>query len=461
MVVTKIAWFKHIKPLVGLGKTCKLPIVKKAYLRASVRFIVKMKTKCYVVFLISLLTFQVFLNSSFPVHAQTENQPPDVFFGVDVAYDNITEIKTLINEVSSYTNFFGIGCTGITYNVTRLDEVCQYVYDKGLSFLIYTEWFLRRQWLEDAKNRWGERFLGFYFWDENGGKQLDRYEYRAFEEADNYTDASNKFVNIITNYLNFVGYNDPAVPALFTSDYALYWYDYKSGYDVVLAQLGWNYSRQLNIALCRGAATMHEKEWGVIIAWTYTKPPYIESGEELYKDLVLAYENGAKYIVVFDSNKGYTQGILKEEHLAALKQFWQHMQDNPRENSATIDKVAYVLPKDYGYGFRGPNDKIWGLWEADNLTHQICTTLGNYMEEYGPRLDIIYDDELLPNNTYRYSKLLFWNSTVLPEPQSDFWLGVPIEFVYILATVTSVAVVGTCFIAYFRKRKKSNSHGPL
>ncbi len=421
----------------------------------------KMKAKCLVVFLISILVLQAFLNYSFPVHAQEENQPPDVFFGVDVAYDNITEIKVLIDEVSSYTNFFGIGCTGITYNVTKLNDLCQYVYDRDLSFIVYTETFLNHQWLQDAESRWGEKFLGFYLWDENGGRQVDLFEYRAVEKADNYTDASNKFVRIFNSWLNFFGYNDPAVPAVFTSDYALYWFDYKSGYDVLLAQLGWNYSRQLNIALCRGAARLHKKDWGVIITWTYTKPPYIESGEELYEDLVLAYENGAKYIMVFDSNEPYTEGILDEEHRAALKRFWNYMQNNPRENSATIDRVAYVLPKDYGYGFRGPNDKIWGLWEADELAPKICTTLGSFMEEYGPSLDIIYDEELSSNNTHMYSKLIFWNSTGLPEPQSDFWLDLPMEFVYILTAVTSVAVVSTCFVVYFRKRKKSISHGPL
>ena len=437
-----------------LEKPRKRLILKKSYLREPFRSIVKMKSNCLAVFLISLLTLQVFLNCSFPVHSQSQNQPPDVFFGVDVAYENMTEIKELIDEISSYTNLFGIGCTGITYNVTKLDELCQYIYDKGLSFFIYTERFLRLQWLEDAKSRWGERFLGFYFWDENSGRQLDIHEYRAFEEADNYTDASNKFVNIITNSLNFMGYNNPEVPALFTSDYALYWYDYKSGYDVVLAQLGWNYSRQLNIALCRGAATMYEKEWGVIVAWTYTEPPYIESREELYKDLVLAYENGAKYITVFDSNEGYTQGILEEEHKDAMKQFWQYMQDNPRENSLTVDRVAYVLPKDYGYGFRGPNDKIWGIWEADNLTYQMCTTLGSLLEEYGSRLDIIYDEGMTPNNTYMYSKLIFWNSTVLPEPESDLWMGVPLEFVYTLVAVGSLTAVGACIFVYFLKRRK-------
>jgi hypothetical protein len=423
-----------------------------------------MKTKCFVVFLISLLIAPVFLNSSFPVHAQTENPSPDVFFGVDVAYENLTEIKTLIDEISPYTNLFVIGCTGITHNITKLDETCQYLYDKGLSFIVYTERPFQRQWLEDAKTRWGERFLGFYFWDENGGKQLDLYEYKAVVEADNYTDASNQFVNILNRGLEYMNYTDSATPSLFTSDYALYWFDYKAGYDVLLAQFGWNYSRQLNIALCRGAATMQNKEWGAIITWTYTEPPYIESREELYKDLVLAYENGAKYILVFDSNKNYTQGILREEHLAALKQFWQFVQNNPRENSSISDKVAYVLPEDYGYGFRGPSDKIWGLWEADNLADQICKTLGSLMEEYGAKLDIIYDEGLEPNNTYEYSKLFFWNSSSSPSPtpQSTSLLDLPAEFVYTLVAVASVAVVGTWLTVYFGKRKKAKtSQGPL
>ncbi len=418
----------------------------------------KMKTRRFAVFLISLLISPVILNSSFPVYAQTENQSPDLFFGVDVAYENLTEIKRRIDEISPYTNLFVIGCTGITRNITKLDETCQYLYDKGLSFIVYTERAFQRQWLEDAKNRWGKRFLGFYFWDENGGKQLDLLEYKAVVEADNYTEASSQFVSRLKSSLNLYNYTDPAAPSLFTSDYALYWFDYKAGYDVLLAQFGWNYSRQLNIALCRGAATMQDKEWGVIITWTYTEPPYIEAGKELYQDLVLAYENGAKYILVFDSNENYTQGILREEHLAALKQFWQYVQNNPRENSSINDKVAYVLPEDYGYGFRGPSDKIWGLWEADNLTDKICKALGNLMEEHGTKLDIIYDEGLEPNNTYAYSKLLFWNSSSPPSP----FLDLPVAFVYTIVAVAPVVVVGTGLIVYFRKRKKAKtSQGPL
>ena len=193
---------------------------------------------------------------------------------------------------------------------------------------------------------------------------------------------------------------------MFTSDYALYQFDYQAGYDVLLAQFGWNYSRQLNAALCRGAATAQNKEWGVIVTWTYRQPPYIESGEELYNDLLLAYDNGAKYILVFDSNKEYTGSILTQEHLDALKHFWQYAQQHPRKTSPVNERTAYILPKDYAYGFRGPNDKIWGLWEADSLSAPMSIELGNLLQQYDSKLDIVYQDALGLGNAQEYKSII-------------------------------------------------------
>jgi hypothetical protein len=180
---------------------------------------------------------------------------------------------------------------------------------------------------------------------------------------------------------------------------------------VIFAEFGWNYSRQLNVALCRGAATAQNKEWGVMITWTYNHPPYIESGPELYDDLILAYNSGAKYILVFDTNEDYTHGVLEEEHLDALKQFWNYTENNPRKNEATSERVAYVLPKDFAYGFRGPNDKIWGFWEATPLSYEIGADLGKVLEDYGDKLDIIYEDGLESVDSIEYSKLIYWNGT--------------------------------------------------
>jgi hypothetical protein len=373
-----------------------------------------------------LLTASIILSSSILSFDPPKADPQGLFVGIDAAYENMTEIKALIDEVSPYTNIFVVGCTGITdvfvwnlttrhvsENFTLLNEICQYLYDKGLNFIVFRDTPLRNStWPEAATKAWGDRFLGYYAFDELGGYQLDQYEYRLVLSAENYSDAATSFVNMTRWYLNrFIRFRNVTQFNLYTSDYGLYWFDYKAGYDTVFAQLGWNYSRQLNIAQCRGAANMFGKDWGAIITWTYTQPPYLESGEDVYKDLVLAYENGAKYILLFDSNENYTQSVLKQEHLDALKRFWEYAKNNPRQTFQASDRVAYVLPKDYGYGFRGPNDKIWGFWEADNLTGRVCSDLGDLLAQYGSKLDIIYDDGLHGNGTDGYSRLVFWNGT--------------------------------------------------
>jgi hypothetical protein len=379
---------------------------------------VNMKNLCLAILVSVLIVALLFYNFGFLDKPQIEKSS-DFFVGVDVAYADLAAIKTLIDEINPYTNLFVIGSTGITYNVTKLNEVCKYVYDRGMYFMIYMhqnpeQLDIQRQWVANARSRWPQNFIGLYAYDEPGGRTLDYSEYRiSIEAADNYTDAGDMYVNQLKEILMHIR-EDPINSGnltLFTSDYALYWYDYKADYDVVFAEFGWNYSRQLNIALDRGAATVQNKDWGVMITWTYNHPPYIESGTELYNDLVLAYENGAKYILVFDSNKNYTEGILEEEHFEALEQFLQYTKNNPRNNQVE-KRIAFVLPKGCGYGFRGPDDKIWGIWEADARSLEISYHLGSFLEEYGTNLDIIYDDKLELDETY--SKYIFWNGTIIP-----------------------------------------------
>jgi hypothetical protein len=371
--------------------------------------------------LISLLVVSLFLTWG----GVSESSPSNVFVGIDAAYDNVTELEQLVDKVSSYTNTIVIGSTGITFNLTKLNEVCQYIYDRGMYFMIYAHPInnpsglaIQRQWVLDAKPKWGEYFLGLYAFGEPGGSQLDNATYKVVDNenwfADNCTEAADKYVSDLTLILNHTIRDQMGAAnlPLFTSDYMLYWFDYKAGYDTLFAEFGWNYSRNLNVALCRGAANVQNKDWGVMITWTYTQPPYLESGSELYNDLVLAYENGAKYILVFDTNKNYTHDVLQQQHLDALKQFWQYAAANPRGSAPNSHGVAYVLPKDYGYGFRGPNDKIWGLWQADEFSLNISKQLGGLIDQYQNRLDIIYDDGLNANNSYGYSQLIFWNGTV-------------------------------------------------
>jgi hypothetical protein len=80
----------------------------------------------------------------------------------------------MVDKTSSYSNLFVIGCYG-NYNETRLSEICQYVYEKNMSFIVYTDdpRYPPQQWYDKARGTWGDRFLGIYVWDEVGGKQLD------------------------------------------------------------------------------------------------------------------------------------------------------------------------------------------------------------------------------------------------------------------------------------------------
>jgi hypothetical protein len=199
---------------------------------------------------------------------------------------------------------------------------------------------------------------------------------------------------------------------VFTADNALYWFDYLAGYDVVFAELGWNHNQVQHIALCRGAANVQNKQWGVIITWASNDPPYLASGIQMRQDMLTAYHAGAKYIIVFNYPQINPYGALTEEHFTAMKAFWNQIHVSPESVSAkVVSQVAFVLPKDYGWGMRNPDDRIWGIWLADEKAPLIGASIAKLIKEYGLKLDIIYDDPQF-NFTEKYSKIYFWNSTI-------------------------------------------------
>lgn len=429
-----------------------------------------MKFKFYGLFLLLTLISSSFFGL-FPLGIAAQNIP-DVLVGVDIAYGDVEDVKSLADKVETYANLIILGCTAVTQNKLKLEEACQYLFDKGFFFIVYQEYpldhswlsFSKSTWYENAKTRWSNQFLGIYYTDEVGGKQLDQYEgWISVPNADNYASASDLFNQSISKSIDWFkdGYTNGNQIPIFTSDYALYWFDYQAGYDVVLAQFGWNYSRELNVGLCRGAATALDKDWGAILTWTYKQPPYIESGREVYNDLLLAYNNGAKYIAVFDSDKDYTASILEQEHLDALKEFWQYTQQNTRRTSLVSQRTAYALPQDYAYGFRGPEDKIWGLWQADALSGPISSELGALLGEHDSNLDIIYEDELGLGETKDYKILVYWNTTSffsdyppvpISSPSAIWSLSLKSAIVFLAVGVFSALTLGVSY-AFLRKRK--------
>ena len=140
-----------------------------------------------------LLVASLFFFSTFLIHPP-KSESPDLFVGIDVAYIGVEEIKILVDEVSSYTNLFVIGSTGISHDPIKLEEMCQYLTAKDMQFIIYTDSPFRLELINDVVKKYEDNFMGIYYDTEQGGKQLDQFPYRWVREAENYTDAANQFV---------------------------------------------------------------------------------------------------------------------------------------------------------------------------------------------------------------------------------------------------------------------------
>ena len=269
----------------------------------------------------------------------------EFFFGVTYGQDTVEGAKLLIDKVQNYTNVFVVDSSPISKNETALNAICSYAAGKNLHFIVYffsaysSLW--QQEWVTTARQTWGDKFLGVYLRDEPGGRQIELAE--TVKNASSPSEAVKKYVyRLSSNETSMKILKDRQISVV-TSDFALYWYDYQAGFDVVFAQLGWNNTRAQEIALCRGAATMQGKEWGTIVTWTYQHPPYMENGTEVYKDMVTSYEAGAKYILVFnyprfpDTNQ---YGILFAEHFSAMQQFWDYAKAHPRNSAESNGEVA-------------------------------------------------------------------------------------------------------------------------
>lgn len=360
---------------------------------------------------------------------------PDFFVGVEYAIDNdsVDGCKALVDRVKNFTNLFVVDSLGITLDIDNLTEVCDYVYDSGLYFLVFFISLHYKQengdlvfrynyyphlWIAEAKEKYGDKFLGAYAMDEPGGNQLDAGNSQLVIEAENQAEAAATYLDLLNIHIGYYLYARECEDiTVLTADYGLYWFDYKSGYDTILAEFAWNHSRPLHVGLCRGAANVQNREWGVMVTWTYNHEPYIVSGGELYDDLITAYHNGAKYTVVFDyPETNYSEyGILTEDHFDALEDFWNYVNSNPDKHGTVKAEVAYVLPQNFGFGFRNPDDTIWGLWSGntDERTNKIWGDVNQLIDEYGFNLDIVYSDpEFNDDLKQHYDKIFFWNQTI-------------------------------------------------
>ncbi|GEM_PF-165521 len=278
------------------------------------------------------------------------------------------------------------------------------------------------------------------------------YEIRSYEAIlkqhpiQTIDDAAKFFVNSNKYRLELINKEQLQEEAIlvFTSDYSLYWWDYQSGYDLVLAQLGWNNSITQEIGLVRGAANLQDKSWGTILTWKYTHAPFLTDGEEMFEQMKTSYEAGAKYVIIFNYSEDPTNpNTLQEEHFDALERFWVEVVENPQVIPGSIKAEAVlVLPINYGWGMRNPQDRIWGIWDADDMSQRIWDEVQSRLAQYGSKLDIVYDDPAYPV-AGRYNNI-HYITNVFP-------------YVWIIAAILLLPITAGILLFYFKRRKNKTT----
>ncbi len=362
-----------------------------------------------------ILSLFVALNSFSNHQANTE-----FYFGVEFAYgDQPIQVQALVDKVRGYTNLVVLGSLELTLNQSSLNEACDKIFKANLNFIVLFTGLEKYDynittWMTDASVKYGERFLGIYRYDEPGGNQLDNGPSQLIHSYDLASNPSYaQLSEVYTGNLSyFPAYYLQYSPKIYTSDYGLYWFDYKANYTTIFGEFVGNESRERHIALCRGAAEAFGKDWGVIVTWKYDHAPYLGSPEELYSDLTLAYRSGAKYLVVFSYPNTTNYGTITEQHFEKMREFWNIIHKDPQSLGKNNVEAAYVVPSDYGFGFRSAKDNIWGLFPPDGLSPKIFNDVDLLIGRYGERFDILYDSPqasvLLPS----YGAVYFWNQTI-------------------------------------------------
>ena len=396
--------------------------------------------------------------SLFVASSESGKQPKTpVYVGIAFGGTTVDQAKLLIDRTKTYTNIFVLdsGLNPISSNESATKEICDYAVNAGLNIIVnlgtYTleDWAWKIQFLNSSKEMYGDKFLGAYYDDEPGGIPLDWNWTQFFTEnstlfsganpldltpihnklqiseltgtlPENYTLEAQWFNQLLERNRGHISLKEYNITT-FTSDYVLYWFDYLGGYDTLFAQLGLNQTSisqtETTLALLRGASKMQNKDWGAIFTWKYDVPPYLDTGQNVYNQMKLAYDEGAKYILLFDypynvtNTDGTTNpyGVLKNEHFLALQTFWNRIMTKT-PNSAYAE-ATLVLPNNYGWGMRTSTDRIWGFWGPDDKSSTIWNISQILLSKYGARLDIIYDDPMYPVQR-NYSKVYYWNQTL-------------------------------------------------
>ena len=106
----------------------------------------------------------------------TPRKQADAYVGITYCGDTVQGGKALIDKVKDYTNLFLLNSGTLQRDLDSVTELGDYAIAKGMYFMPYFGNYVQftlSPWLDSAKQRWGDHFLGVYYADEPAGKMLD------------------------------------------------------------------------------------------------------------------------------------------------------------------------------------------------------------------------------------------------------------------------------------------------
>ncbi|MDR2202751.1 MAG: hypothetical protein LBE76_00270, partial [Nitrososphaerota archaeon] len=133
-----------------------------------------MKRKLFAIMGILLLVVGLFVAINYSVLSKKQ----EFYGGVTYCGSSVQEAKELIDKVKDYTNLFVLQSGPFMTNIEAMNEIGNYVIASNLNYAISggelnKDWI--NSWLIEAKQKWGDQFIGIYYFDEPGGNMLDGY----------------------------------------------------------------------------------------------------------------------------------------------------------------------------------------------------------------------------------------------------------------------------------------------